>query len=160
LGPKGSVNVSPTTTTTYTLIAKGSGGEYRSPTVEIVVRPKKPTDNPVPSGIPPDAQAIKELLYRFIEAYGDCNELMALWPSLTAAQCKAIEESTKRLKQTRLKDNCPGLPSISGDGAEWNCTETVTYVDGTQRKSTPPTQVAFRFKKKNGAWYVDSHSVK
>src|SRR5271157_385845 len=161
LGPKGTINVSPTKTTTYTLIAKGSGGDYRA-TAEIVVRPKtKTTDNnPVSSGGSADAEAIKELLYKFSAAYGDCKELMALWPSLTPSQCRAIEESTKRLKQTRLKDSCPGSPSISGEGAEWSCTETVTYVDGTERKSTKPTQMAFRFKKKDGVWYVDSHSAK
>src|SRR5271157_2893928 len=161
LGPKGAINVSPTKTTTYVMIAKGSGGDYRA-TAEIVVRPKtKTTDNnPVSSGGSADAEAIKELLYKFSAAYGDCKELMALWPSLTPSQCRAIEESTKRLKQTRLKDSCPGSPSISGEGAEWSCTETVTYVDGTERKSTKPTQMAFRFKKKDGVWYVDSHSAK
>jgi serine/threonine-protein kinase len=160
LGPKGAIKVSPTKTTTYTLIAKGSGGDYRA-TADVVVRPRKTTDVSLassPSGA--DAEAIKELLYKFGAAYGDCRELMVLWPSLTASQCKAIEDSTKKLKQTRLKDNCPGSPSINGDGADWSCTETVTYVDGTERKSTRPIQMAFRFKKKNGLWYVDSHSAK
>ena len=160
LGPKGAIKVSPTKTTTYTLIAKGSGGDYRA-TADIVVRPKKTIDSSTaPSGSSADAEAIKELVLRFGPAYGDCRDLTALWPSLTSGQCKPIEDSAKRLKQMRLKDDCPGSPSISGDAAEWNCTETVTYLDGTQRRSTNPTQVAFRFKRKNGAWYVDSHSVK
>jgi hypothetical protein len=156
LGPKGAINVSPTKTTTYTLIAKGAGGDFKT-TAEIAVRPKKKEENNPP---PPDAESIKELVYKFSVAYGDCTELTALWPSLTASQCRAIEESTKKLKQTRLKDNCPGSPSINGDAAGWNCTETMTYLDGTQKRSTPPTQVAFRFKKTNGVWYVDGHSVK
>src|SRR5271165_4643780 len=159
LGPRGSIKVSPTKTTTYTLIAKGPGGDYRA-TAEIVVH-RKTTDNPtVSSGGSADAEAIKELVLRFGPAYGDCKDLMALWPSLTSGQCRPIEDSAKRLKQMRLKDNCPGSPSISGDAAEWNCTETVTYLDGNKRSSTPPTQVAFRFKKTNGVWYVDGHSVK
>src|SRR5271165_2434363 len=159
LGPRGSIKVSPTKTTTYTLIAKGPGGDYRA-TAEIVVH-RKTTDNPtVSSGGSADAEAIKELVLRFGPAYGDCKDLMALWPSLTSGQCRPIEDSAKRLKQMRLKDNCPGSPSISGDAAEWNCTETVTYLDGNKRSSTPPTQVAFRFKKTNGVWYVEGHSVK
>jgi hypothetical protein len=161
LGPKGAIKVSPTKTTIYTLIAKGSGGDYRA-TADIVVRPKKTSDNNTVSSSSggADVEAIKELLYKFGAAYGDCKDLTVLWPSMTASQCKAIEDSTKKLKQTRLKENCPGSPSINGDGAEWNCTETVTYVDGTERKSTRPIQVAFRFKKKNALWYVDSRSVK
>jgi eukaryotic-like serine/threonine-protein kinase len=162
LGPKGSIKVSPPKTTTYTLIAKGAGGEYRA-TAEIVVRPKRTADSntvSLLSGGSADAAAIKELLYKFSQAYGDCKELMALWPSLTPGQCRAVEESTRKLKQTRLKDNCPGSPNIYGDAADWNCIETVTYLDGTERKATKPLKMAFRFKKKNGVWYVDSHSVK
>jgi serine/threonine-protein kinase len=158
LGPKGSIKVSPLKSTTYTLIAKGPGGDYRA-TAEIIVRPRKAADNGN-AGATADAEALKELVYKFSLAYGDCKELKPLWPSLTASQCKPINESAKLLKQMRLKENCPSLPSISGDAAEWSCTETVTYLDGTERKSTKPTSIAFRFKKTNGVWYVDSHSVK
>jgi eukaryotic-like serine/threonine-protein kinase len=158
LGPKGSIKVSPTKTTTYTLIAKGPGGDYKA-TAEIVVRPKATMDtSPVaPAG---DAAAIKELIYKFDNAYGDCRELRALWPAVTTDQCKTIEDSARQLKQMRLKDSCTGSPNISGDAAEWNCTEIVTYMDKTERKSTKPTSIAFRFKKTNGTWYVDGHSAK
>lgn len=74
LGPKGAINVSPTKTTTYTLIAKGAGGDYRT-TAEIVVRPKTtPTvSTTVASAGSRDAEAIKELVLRFGNAYGDCG---------------------------------------------------------------------------------------
>jgi hypothetical protein len=113
-----------------------------------------------------DAAAIKELVYKFSVAYGDCSELRSLWPSLTVGQCRLMEDSTRTLKQTRVKDNCPGSPSINGERAEWTCTESMTYLvehpetGESPRKSTIPIQVTFRFKKNNGIWYVDGRSMK
>ncbi len=144
--PSGALDVSPAKATTYVLTAKGSGGKATAETY-IAVEPN-----------PTDVEAISQTLARLKGAYDsmDINALRREWPSLTQIQSDAIETTFVGLMSLRLNDDCDGLPMISGDTAEWMCTETLRYViKGRHQIPDVHNTVVYYFKRGRGRWYID-----
>ena len=146
VSPSGALDVSPAKTTTYTLTAKGSGG---STTARVSIEIESNAA---------DVQAIKETMARLKGAYDsmDVNAVRREWPSLTQTQSDAMKTIFLGLTSVRLNDECAGLPMISGDAAQWTCTETLKYVEkGRHPLPDVRNTVVFYFKRAGGKWYVD-----
>jgi eukaryotic-like serine/threonine-protein kinase len=163
----GEKDVSPSQTTTYTLSAKGSGGDYASK-VEIVVQPKSPPsvsegskEGPTGStggsiGSSGDVEGIRDALNKFKDIYEGmvAEELRSIWPKITKQQVDAVKRANSGAQSVRLTEDCPGLPKVSGESADWTCHETMTYVARGKRQEPNKSTIFFSFEKAGGKWYI------
>jgi eukaryotic-like serine/threonine-protein kinase len=151
----GTQDVTPSNTTTYILTAKGLGGNY-TPRVEILVQPKSETTkkSEEPS---PDVDGIRQALNEFKNIYEGmvAEDLQNIWPSISKRQVEAIKAANKGAQSLRLNDNCPGSPKITGDTADWTCSESMTYVRNGKRQPPLTNPMTFKFRKSGGKWVVD-----
>jgi hypothetical protein len=158
----GQHDVNPSATTTYTLLAKGSGNPQQE-SVTITVTPKPTAATPVappptPSAPQPvdESVAIRQAVTTFEAAYNahDVGRMQAIWTGMKPAQAKAFTGFFKDNPASTVTDSCaPSSLNISGDTATWTCSETNTFkVNG---KMTPNNNVVhFAFAKRNGNWTI------
>jgi predicted Ser/Thr protein kinase len=173
----GSKQVEPNGRTTYTLTAEGPGGTD-SRQVIIDVAPTLTAKAPVVTdsrrggnaGVPPAAPTTtasseaKQCIDRFKDAFElkSTDELIKVWPSL-AGNTKAksgYEAFFKSAQKVVLQDQCVEPPSVSGDTAHYQCTETVTYRSGGRTHNFQTQAVEFVCRKTSTSWVVASHTVK
>lgn len=152
----GSTTVSPSKTTTYTLTAKGPGGEVKSSPQTLTVEakasvptptPVTPTPTPTASG-PDDAQLIKTLIEQRYKGAWESNNpgaAKAIWPSLS----KDIQSTIKAAKGIRIDLSC--TPKVSGDSATASCSQSVS-ISG----SSKTVNVVFNLSKSSGSWLIES----
>ena len=156
----GSVNtsgqreVSPSSNTTYHLIAKGKGGaEQRS--VVIVVEPKAaPAPVPVLTQTVDERALVQAVVNNFDSALSAHNVsgMQAAWPSMPQQDAKMWANLFKNVPNAKLSQACsPDGLVVSGETASWSCSLT-TVVPGGPR--VPPHSFRFAFAKKNGNWVV------
>jgi hypothetical protein len=174
----GSKQVEPNGRTTYTLMAKGPGGtDSRQVTID-VVPPAAPAETapttapavtapatatatapPVASTTTPSSEA-KQCIDRYKSAYKlkSVNELTKVWPSLAGnTQAKNAFETFFRLTQKIvLQEQCVEPPSVSGDTAHYQCSETVTNISSGSARRFPTRVVQFACKKTSTGWVVAS----
>jgi hypothetical protein len=174
----GSKEVKPNSRTTYTLMAQGLGGtDSRQVTID-VVPPAAPTETapttapavtapatapatapPVASTTTPSSEA-KQCIDRYKSAYElkSVNELTKVWPSLADnTQAKNAFETFFRLTQKIvLQEQCVEPPSVSGDTAHYQCSETVTNISSGSARRFPTRAVQFACKKTSTGWVVAS----
>ncbi len=161
----GHISVSPSTDTTYTLTAKGTGGTLQK-SVRVTVEPKKvevqpPAPPPSTSSSTPirpvdEAALLQEVVSRFESAYNshDIARMKSAWTGMNAQQSKGFQSFFKGNPEATVKDNCTHSSlTISGDTAQWACTETTTVKSGgkLQGSSRP---IRFSFVKNSGAWSI------
>jgi predicted Ser/Thr protein kinase len=176
----GSKQVEPNSRTTYTLTAKGPGGtDSRQVTIDVAppvapaetapttapavtapaTAPATATAPPVASATTPGSEA-KECIDRFKSAYElkSVNELTKVWPSLAGnTQAKNAFETFFRLTQkVVLQEQCVEPPSVSGDTAHYQCSETVTNISRGSARRFPTRTVQFACKKTSTGWVVAS----
>jgi hypothetical protein len=110
----------------------------------------------------PSSEA-KECIDRFKSAYElkSINELTKVWPSLAGnTQAKSAFETFFRLTQkVVIQEECVEPPSISGDTAHYQCTETVTNVGSGKARRFPAHAVQFVCKKSSTGWIVSGKSI-
>ena len=162
VGGAGQRDVNPSTTTTYTLIAKGNGNPQQE-SLTITVTPKALVPTPTPAQVTPSAPqpvdqsaGIRQAVATFEAAWNshDIGRVQAIWTGLKPAQAKGLSSFFKDNPATTVTDTCsPSNLSISGDTANWTCSETNTYkVNG---KMTPTNNtVHFTFANRNGNWTI------
>ncbi len=144
VSPVGTHEVSPAAATTYVLTATGVGGSATA-SVHIVVHPN-------------DNQSINETLARFKGAYDsmDINALRREWPTLSKTQAAALRTTFLGAKSVSLDDECAGSPAVTGDAAQWTCTETIRYVlRGSGQIPDARNVVVFHFKRDGREWRVE-----
>lgn len=142
----GTHDVSPSSSTTYVLTAKGAGGSTTAKTRVAV------------EANPADVQAIEQTMARFKGAYDsmDINAIRREWPTLTSTQSDALKTTFLGLQSVRLNDDCAGSPTVEGDTAQWNCHETVAYaLKGGRQIPNVQNTVIFHFKRAGGGWHID-----
>ncbi len=152
----GSRSVSPSQTTTYTLTARGQGGDVAKRVVTVTV---KAVESPVISSS--DMKCVD----RFKDAYESLviEELQKVWPSLDSKRRNAIKDSFKGAQAIKLEEQrCVEAPSPVADTARYNCSETMTYtINGRRQPPTKPNGIEFTCKKtSSGAWIVENRVVK
>jgi hypothetical protein len=160
----GSAQVSPAQSTTYNLTATGSGGTANyttSVTVEAKSQPAPPTPTPTPAPPTPsgDAAAIATALNRLSAAYSTqlVDEVKKEWTGMSRDQEKLVKGvfSNQGLKAIAVQyDNC-NTPTVSGDTAIMNCTETMSYTADKKLRKFPSVPVSIRLKKTSGVWRVE-----
>jgi serine/threonine protein kinase len=173
----GSKQVGPNSRTTYTLMAKGPGGtDSRKVIIDVVplLTAKGPggTDSRqvANAGVPPAAPTTtpsseaKQCIDRFKDAFElkSTDELTKVWPSL-AGNTKAkngYEAFFKLAQKVVLRDQCVEPPSVSGDTAHYQCSETVTYMSGGRTHKSQTQAAEFVCRKTSTGWIVASHTVK
>ena len=184
----GSKQVVPNSRTTYTLMAKGPGGtDSRQVTIDVILpaAPAQTAPTISPKTAPTTAPAVtapapatatapqdesstpsseaKECIDRFKSAYElkSINELTKVWPSLAGnTQAKSAFETFFRLTQkVVIQEECVEPPSISGDTAHYQCTETVTNVGSGKARRFPAHAVQFVCKKSSTGWIVSGKSI-
>ncbi len=150
----GSREVRPAKSTNYVLTAKGPGGAITG-SVQITVEtaPAAPVENP-------DVKAVRDTIERFREAYQlrSVEELQKTWRSIPRRTRDALRETftNRDIRAITVRYDCPGQPVITGDSAQLDCSETLTYTTNVVQR---PQTVSIRFllKKISGTWYVEDH---
>ncbi len=162
--PTDSVEVTPTKNTTYVLTAKGDGGsQTQSVQVTVVEAPAPPPQpaQPTPSVARenPDIRAVKDTVeVRWKDAYESMStdEEKKVWPTIPKARIDADRGIFNKYKAVRVQHRC-SEPSISGDTAQYPCSETIRYTDTSNKVQAPKTApLVYVLKKKDGVWYVDA----
>jgi serine/threonine protein kinase len=155
--PTGHRQVNPTQTTTYTLMVKGQVGDpVKQRTTVIVNAPPKVTPT-----VPGDADAVRDALRRYEEAYAtmSLDEVRREWPTASKKKLSDMKAGFDAAKATKLHfTNCQE-PTISGDVAQCTCSETLTYT-GKNGKVQPPitSPIQLQLKKTGGVWHIDNIS--
>ena len=177
----GSKQVEPNSRTTYTLMAKGPGGtDSRQVTID-VVPPAAPAETapttapavtapatapatapPVASTTTPSSEA-KQCIDRYKSAYElkSINELTKVWPSLAGntQAMNAFETFFRLTQKVVLQEQCVESPSVSGDTAHYQCSETVTNISSGSARRFPTRAVQFVCKKTSTGWVVARKGV-
>src|SRR5437868_8814251 len=150
--PSGSVSVSPSKDTKYTLIAKNAAGSKTQEltiTVEAAKAEAKPAASVAAAAPGDDARTIKELIeQRWKSALEGQNlgEAKSIWPSIPKDSQNLVKSIPRG---TRISFSCS--PTVSGDNAEASCSESVT-VGGKSNQTT----VRFALVKTSGTWLIQN----
>jgi serine/threonine-protein kinase len=151
--PSGERPINPEKTTTYTLTAKGLGGETLKETVTVTVTAEAPSVKDLP--------AIHTVLNSFAEAVKnhDTKTLQDLWPHIPK---QYLDAYTNKLAQLVIEEKCADdSAKFTSDGAELTCHETITpVVSGKPQAAFPPNTVVIRFKRLGGeVWKIESKNL-
>ncbi|PYY16125.1 MAG: hypothetical protein DMG60_15940 [Acidobacteria bacterium] len=148
----GSVYVTPSKDTKYTLIAKSAAGTKSQDLTVAVEAPKAESKAAAPAPAPSqgadDAQVIKDLLeHRWKNAFESNNvgAAKALWPSIP----RPIQDAIKGAHGIRLELSCN--PSVNGETATAPCSQTA-FLNGKPN----PGSVTFTLSKSSGSWIIQS----
>jgi hypothetical protein len=155
----GQRQMSPTSNTTYQLVAKGNGGTQQR-TVSIVVEPKQvavvptPAPTPAPTPQPVDQTALLQAVinnFNAALAAHDVGRMRSEWAGMTPQVEKKWQSFFKSLPKARVSESCPaGALNVSGDSATWSCTIT-TLIPGAPAQ---PQGIRFTLAKRNDAWVI------
>ncbi|HUB00640.1 MAG TPA: protein kinase [Terracidiphilus sp.] len=129
-------------------------GQRNSTAVILTPIPAPPV--PVPPPHVDDGALIQAALNGFTGAFNSHNVrgMQAAWPGMTSKQARDYDSFFKSNSKARVAENCPaGALSISGDTANWDCTEVTTIVAGGGPQSIPHG-VHFTFSKKGDSWVI------
>ena len=155
----GSREITPAQTTTYILSAKGAGG---SSTQSLRITVEAPAELPKAAAAVenPDLKAIRDTIQRYKDAYESMSmdELEQVWPSIPKNKKDAIKESFKAVRAIKIRHEC-SPPVISGDSAQCECSETISYTTEKVQKAQP-VPVLFLLRKMSGRWLVQDHRAR
>ncbi len=155
----GETTVRPLSTTTYLLTARGNGGTQQR-SVNVVVEPKidKPAATTAVRAPQPvdDTSLLQAALSNFKSAWNthDMGRMQAAWTGMKPQQAKGLQSFFKDNPAATVSEECPSSSlSISGDTANWSCTETSTITSGGRPLSSAHN-IRFTFTKKSGTWTI------
>lgn len=157
--PKGQRQVTPASTTTYTLTARGADGIPVTSSARVEV-----TSAPTPAPPPPPTQpgsevtAIKDTLRRLSDAYGteSVDEMQKVWPRMNKQQKSKLNGLFNSVRALKTEFDSCSSPSVSGDVATLTCTQTISYTVGGKFTPGKPAPVAISLKKAPGGWQIES----
>jgi serine/threonine protein kinase len=157
----GSQQVEPNGRTTYTLTAKGPGGTDSKQVTVDVVAPAAPAGTASTSAAGSDAKQCIDS-YKSAYEHKSIDELTKVWPSLAGnTKAKNAFETVFRMTQkVVLQEQCVEPPSVSGDTAHYQCSETLIDMSGGRTHKLQPLAVEFVCKRTTTGWVVAGRSVK
>jgi hypothetical protein len=162
----GSRAVSPSSSTTFRLTAKGPGGTTTESFPPITVTPppasaSQPTNAP-PSLFEHDRDGVKQALERWKAAYESesLDDMRKAWPSITKDQQKKLKDTFNTFNAIKVIINYQDKDiRITGNSAEVPCLQSMRY---TLKGKVQPDQVnavSIKLSKQNdGTWAVASVS--
>jgi serine/threonine protein kinase len=140
----------------YAAQARARLEELRPPPAPLAAPTPAPVAKVEPPRAPAEADAIRDVLKRYGEAYRarDAQQVAALWPSLSPDQVRRLADSF-RVAVVIQQDLVPlSEPAVSGDQATVRCRRLIRYEDerGPQRPVDNEVNVVLR--KQQGAWVI------
>ncbi len=155
VSPSGQKDITPSSSTTFTLTAKGDGGTQQR-TVSVIVEPKVEKQNEPPKPPPPVDQGalVRAALDNFNSALAahDVGKMQSL--GLKSGDAKNLRNFFKDSPTAKMSDDCPpSALSIAGDTATWACTETTTVVISGKPQSRS-LGIRYTFTKRGGNWAI------
>lgn len=156
----GQTTVRPESSTTYILMATGSGGTQQR-SVNIIVQPKQvAAPAPAPAAAAPKAVDETALLQAVVQRFNaalaehSVDAMRALWPGMNKGQEKGFQNFFKSNPGAKMSDSCTAFSlTVSGESATWVCNETTTIIAGG-RPMTSQHSISFTFKKSSGNWII------
>ena len=139
-------------------------GQARARLEELRPPPPPPAPAPAPAPVakaepprtPPEADAIREVLNKYGEAYRarDVQQVVALWPTLSPEQVRKIADSF-RVAVSIQQDLVPiADPSIRGDQATVRCRRLTRYEDERGPQRPVDGEVSVILHKQEGSWVI------
>ncbi len=161
----GSLPVSPTETTTYTLVANGSGNVTPARQLVTVTVEKGSTPPPQPPQPPTDptkaaAPLVQDALDRLTKSYQNqiVDDVKKEWTGMTKQQ----EDNLKKIfnspgwKSVAVEYTACSNLSVTTNTATINCTGTTLFTKDGKRQSAGTVPFAISLKKAGDAWRVDA----
>jgi predicted Ser/Thr protein kinase len=154
----GEKSVSPEKDTTYVLTAKGDGGTLtKQVTIAVTAKveaPPQPQPQPQPQPKPTvdEGALVQGAINNFNAALKthDVGQMQAV--GIKPGEARGWQSFFRSNPGATVVDTCPASAlSISGDTANWSCTETTTIAPGGKPAAHP---IRFTFVKKSGAWTI------
>ena len=154
----GQTIIRPSSTTTYTLTAKGNGG-IQQRQINVLVVPKAVAQAPTPAPAAPvqvdETSLVKAAINNFTAAYNAHNlaRMQTVW-NMKPGQAKGFESFFKNFPSAKVEENCPASSlNISGTSAQWACRETLT-IEVSGRPQTTSHEFNYSLAKRNGEWTI------
>ena len=146
----GSATVAPEKTATFTIEAKGPGGNTTA-TVTVTVVPKTLQAA--------EAVAVRAALDQLQSAYETLNmdEMFKAWPKLKKDKKRKneITDLFKGAQALKVRFERCGAPNISGDTAKISCTQSITKVIESKTQPATESPANIVLKKSHGSWSVN-----
>ena len=151
--PNGQVDVSPNADTTYTLVAKGPGGEKTERVILKVHAKPVPITAPAIADEKPGIIAARD---RWSSAYEsmDPGRLRVAFPNIPQNLFDGIQKLSKQNAKVSVSYSGCTDPKVSGESADMSCTEAVAVVVNGQAVPPRPRKVAMQFAKHGDKWTV------
>ncbi len=156
--PNGHIDVTPDIETTYTLIAKGAGGERTEHvTVKVHAKPVAVVVKPI---IVDEKPAIMAALDRWKSAYESLDQarLRAAYTGIPSNVAEGIQKLAKQNAKVNVSYSGCTEPKVTGDSAGMQCTETVAVIVSGEKPPPRPRKVALQFAKHGDKWLLSSLS--
>lgn len=152
----GHIDVTPNTDTTYTLTAKGLGGE-KTEHVTVKVHAKAVTITEKPTTVD-EKPAILAAVQRWQSAYErlDIDGLKLIYPQLPAVWIRRIQDLKDHKSKIKVTYNCTDV-KYSVEAGQTKCIQLVA-VEG-QGDRPRPTTAEFELKKQGENWIISGISV-
>jgi ketosteroid isomerase-like protein len=143
----------------YSAQARARLEQLRPPPAAPVPAPAPaPVVKAEPPRTPPEAEAIREVLERYGEAYRarDVQQVAALWPSLSQEQIRRLADSF-RVAVSIQQDLLPlADPVVRGDQATVRCRRLIRYEDERGPQRPVDDQVTVVLRKQQGSWVIEA----
>ncbi len=105
-----------------------------------------------------DRKAILAIVEKYKVAYerGDVGLLTQIWPTIDKRKAKDLQGFFDSARDVRVQLTTTDGPEIQGDKAKLQSTLTVDYTLRGQAAKPIEANTLFQFRKKDGAWFLDS----
>jgi eukaryotic-like serine/threonine-protein kinase len=147
----GSVPVKPDKTAMFTIEAKGPGG-ISSGVAQVLVTPGPPSLHDADTG------AINDAVKRLSAAYEteSVEEVQKIWPHMDKKRKEGLKGLFNSVRALKTQFEPCSTPSVSGDKATMNCTQTISYTAEGKYQPGKPAQVAITLKKSGSGWQIEN----
>ena len=162
VGKNGTMQVSPTKDTTYTLSAKSAGQVMTQRVTIAVSQPPAPPPPPAGGGSAGNAnsgelEGIRKGLLTYKEAYEsmDVEEMKKIWPTLSKDQMKKLKEGFHNAQAVKVEPNC-GQPAFDGEQATMKCEQSMTWTRDGKKQPIDTRLISITLRKTvDRGWVVE-----
>ena len=97
-------------------------------------------------------------LGRLSEAYGteSIEEMQKVWPHMNKAQRDKLNSLFNSVRALKTQFDPCTTPSVSGDAATVNCTQTISFTSGGKFQPGKQSPVTISLRKKAETWQIEN----
>jgi len=154
----GSRTLTPVTTTTYRLTARG-GGTIASASFTVTVTPPAKASNQGPD---PTQKGILEALAKYKDAYESesLEQMKSAWPSMSKAEEQDMKDVFKMFSAVKLRLECQDQSmKISGDDATITCQQAARYTKHGKVQPEIAEIASISLRRSGDSWTIRSINV-